>query len=91
MADEAYMGPLALPGSGYLTPAQRENILQTYGVVAVVRHRHQWGQKVPSLSGPVDKLVPARQRCMELLNVDNLESAQQTKAPGAAPLRRRLD
>eukprot|EP00435_Cladocopium_sp_Y103_P050871 s1279_g15.t1 len=83
----AYMGPLQLPeGAGYLTPQQRQDILAEYGVVAVVRSRSQWGgRRALSLSGPVDQLVPARRRVMELLDIDNLETVNRSKASGAPP------
>eukprot|EP00435_Cladocopium_sp_Y103_P035898 s2955_g9.t1 len=83
----AYMGPLQLPeGAGYLTPQQRQDILAEYGVVAVVRIRSQWrGRRALSLSGPVDQLLPARRRCMELLDIDNLETVNRSKASGTPP------
>ena len=82
----AYIGPVQLPdGTGYLTVAQREEILQQYGVTAVVRNRPQWGIRCLSLSGPVGNLLAARRRCMELLHVEDLQDAAASKHGAGGP------
>ena len=70
MTDRAYMGPLYLPPeAGYLTPSQKDALLEEFGVSASVRQRPQWGVKALSLSGPVGQLLAAKERCLALLGV----------------------
>ena len=83
------MGPFELPaGTTYLTVEQRQELLQRYGVSAVVRQRSNWSGRSLSLSGPAAHLEEAYAAATRLLGVEGQALPAVGKAEPKAKARR---